>query len=257
MEAFPGPRRVPGLRREELAYLAGVSPDYLSRLEQGRQENVSDAVLDALSRALRLTEAEQDHLRRLAAPAAPPRGRAESAQRADPGMLRLMTALDHRPALLFGHRGDLLATNRLAHAVLGRVFAPGDSFTRFMFGDPLARERIVNWAAFAAASVAGLRREAGERPYDVRLRRLIAELRAADEQVDEWWNDQRILAYASVEKRIAHPVAGLLSFAVESVLPPHDPGQRLVVYTVAPDSPTAQVLPLLAAYGAGQPADAS
>jgi transcriptional regulator with XRE-family HTH domain len=249
VEAFPGQRRVPGLRRQELAYLAGVSPDYLSRLEQGRQENVSEAVLDALSRALRLTSAEQAHLRRLAAPAAAPRGHSEAPQRADPGMLRLMTALDHQPVLLLGHRGDILASNHLLHAVLGRAFAAGDSFTVFMFRDPLARERIVNWSEFASASVAGLRREAGERPHDVRLRRLIEELRAADPDVDKWWRDQRILEYASVDKRIAHPIAGPLNFAVESVVPPNDPAQRLVVYTAAPDSPTERALPLLASYG--------
>ncbi|GAA2499842.1 helix-turn-helix transcriptional regulator [Winogradskya humida] len=252
MEAFPGPRRVPGLRRDELAYLAGVSTDYLSRLEQGRQQNVSDAVLNALSRALRLTGVEKDHLRRLAAPSGAPRGSADLPQRADPGMLRLMTALDHLPALMLGHRGDILASNHLLHAVLGRSFEPGDSFTWFMFTDPLARERLVNWAAFASATVAGLRREAGERPHDARLRRMITKLRETDSQVDDWWQDQRILAYASVVKRIAHPVAGPLSFAVESVMPPHDPEQRLIVYTTEPDSPTARALPLLASYGVAQ-----
>jgi transcriptional regulator with XRE-family HTH domain len=249
MEAFPGPRRVPGLRREELAYVAGVSPDYLSRLEQGRQEHVSDAVLDALARALRLTDVERAHLRRLAAPEVVRRAVAEAPQQADPGLLRLMAAMDHLPVQLMGHRGEVLACNLLFQAVLGRGFAPGDSFAEFMLTDPLARQRITNWSAFASASVAGLRREAGERPYDARLRRLITRLRAADPQIERWWNDQRVLAYASVEKRIAHPVAGPLVFAVESVVAPYDQHQILVVYTTAPDSPTARALPLLASYG--------
>jgi hypothetical protein len=202
-----------------------------------------------LARALRLDPAERAHLRRLADPVSAARGQAEAPQRAGPGMLRLLTALDHLPVQLLGHRGDILAANHLFRAVLGRRLGPGDSFTRFLFADPLARERIVNWPVFAAASVAGLRREAGERPHDARLRRLIAELRAADPQVEAWWNDHRVLAYASVTKLIDHPVGGRLTFAVESVTPPHDRHQRLVVYTAEPGSPTAKALPLLAAYG--------
>ena len=249
--AFPGPRRVPGLRREELAVLAGVSTDYLSRVEQGRQAHVSDAVLDALARALRLDETERAHLRDLAAPAARPgHSPAGVRQRPDPGLLRLMTALDHLPVLVLGHRGDVLARNALLEVVLGRPFGEGTSFTRFLFQDPLARQRIVNWETFAAASVAALRREAGRRPYDAVLRRLIDDLRA-DRQVDSWWHDHQVVDHSSLVKNIDHPVAGPLRFDVETVSAPLDPEQRLVVYTAEPDSPTARALPLLASYGAG------
>ncbi len=249
MDAFPGPRRVPGLRREELAVLAGLSPDYYSRVEQGRQPHVSAEVLDALARALRLDEVETAHLRDLAAPAPHRRGRpADAVQRPDPGLLRLMTALDHLPVLLLGHRGDVLARNHLLRAVLGSPLEPGTSFVRYLFLDPAARERIINWNVFAEASVGALRREAGRRPHDRRLHALVDDLRAADADVARWWDDQGVRDYASVAKRIRHPAAGELAFDIEIVSPPQDPDQRLVVYTAPPDSATTRMLPLLASW---------
>ncbi|SDK39538.1 Helix-turn-helix domain-containing protein [Nonomuraea maritima] len=130
---FPGARRVPGLRREELAVLAGLSSDYYSRLEQGRQANISAEVLDALARALRLDEVEHAHLRDLAAPAQRRRAVAgpSTAQRPDAGLLRLMRTLDHVPVLLLGHRGEVLARNALLVEVLGRPLEPGTSFVRY------------------------------------------------------------------------------------------------------------------------------
>ncbi len=246
---IPGARRVPGLRREELAALAAVSPDYYSRLEQGRQPTVSDEVLDALARALRLDEVEQAHLHDLAAPASRRRASGpEARQRPDPGLLRVMTALDHVPVLLLGHRGEVLARNALLRAVLGRPLEPGTSFVRFLFGDPIARERIVNWADFASASVAALRREAGRRPHDRALTALVDELRVVDPDAARWWEDHAVRDYASVAKRIRHPEAGALCFDIEIVAAPHDPEQRLVVYTAEPGSATARVLPLLASW---------
>ncbi len=247
MQAFPGPRRVPGLRKEELAVLAGVSPDYYSRLEQGRQPGVSREVLDALARALRLDETEHAHLLDLAAPSTRSRAASSfSVQRPDPGLLRLMTALNHLPVLLLGHRSDVLASNALFVAVLSEL-PPGTNFARFLFVDPLARERIINWAYFAATAVAALRREAGRHPHDHRLSALIDELRA-DEDVARWWDDHTVRDYASVAKKIRHPVAGDLSFDIEVVSPPQDPDQRLVIYATEPDSPTARVLPILASW---------
>jgi hypothetical protein len=132
-----------------------------------------------------------------------------------------MTALDHLPVLLLGYRGDVLAQNALLETVLGRPFGEGTSFTRFLFQDPLARQRIINWEMFAAASVAALRREVGRRPYDAALRRLIDDLRA-DPQVDAWWHDHRVVDYSSLVKNIDHPVAGHLRFEVETVSAPLD-----------------------------------
>ena len=251
MTAFPGPRRVPGLRKEELAMLAGMSADYYSRLEQGRQANISSEVLDALARALRLDATEHAHLRDLAAPAgARHRAPAESAQRADAGLLRLMTALDHVPVLLLGRRGEVLASNALLAAVLGRHLAPQESFVRWLLQDPAARERIENWADFATASVASLRREAGRRPTDTRLTRLVADLRR-DPEVDAWWEDHQVRDYASVRKLVVHPQAGRLEFDIEVVSAPHEPEQHLVVYTVQPGSSTAGCLPLLQSWQVG------
>jgi transcriptional regulator with XRE-family HTH domain len=249
IQAFPGARRVPGLRREELAVLAALSPDYYSRLEQGRQANISGEVLDALARALRLDEVDRAHLHDLAAPTERRNVRAQAVQRPDAGLLRLMGALDHVPVLLLGHRGSVLARNALLPAVLGRPLEPGTSFMRYLFQDPMARKRIVNWPEFASATVAALRRESGRRPDDPGLWALVDELRAADQDVARWWDDHTVRDYASVAKRIAHPTAGTLSFDIEIVVAPHDPDQRLVVCTAQPDSPTARLLPVLASWG--------
>jgi transcriptional regulator with XRE-family HTH domain len=247
--AFPGPRRVPGLRKEELAVLAGLSPDHYSRLEQGRQHTVTDEVLRALSQALQLDDVERAHLRDLAAPSSRRRWAGpEVAQRPDPGMLRMMSVLDHVPALLLGRRFQVLARNGLLRAVLGTDLEPGSSFARWLFLDPGARARITNWAAFAAPAVGALRYELGRHPDDRRLAALVAELRGGDPDVAQWWDDHRVTFRTSVTKHIAHPTAGPLTFGIESVIGPHDPEQRLVVYTVEPDSPTAQVLPMLASW---------
>jgi transcriptional regulator with XRE-family HTH domain len=243
---FPGARRVPGLRRDELAVLAGLSPDYYSRVEQGRQARVSPDVLDSLARALRLDDVELAHLYDLADPTSARRPATASwAQRADPGLLRVMGALDRVPVLLLGHRGDVLARNRLLQAVLGSALEPGTSFMRFLFLDPNARDRIINWVEFAQSSIAALRRESGRRPDDRRLQALIDELRRADPDAERWWTDHAVRDYASVAKRIRHPAAGDLSFDIEIVSAPQEPDQRLVIYTVQPDSPTAALLPIL------------
>jgi len=186
--AFPGSRRVPGLRKEELAVLAGVSPDYYSRVEQGRQANISRSVLEALARALRLDDVERAHLFVLADPSVTGRSSSPSQQQAAPGLLRLMTAMDSVPALVLGRRGTVLATNTLLTAVLTEL-PPATSFARFLFFDPLARERIVNWDHFAAASVSSLRGELGRHPDDPGLTALIDELRSRDPDAARWWND--------------------------------------------------------------------
>jgi transcriptional regulator with XRE-family HTH domain len=251
MEPFPGPRRVPGLRRDELAVLAGLSSDYYSRIEQGRQKHVSVEVLDGLARALRLTTVEKAHLRDVADPVANlPKAASVLEQRADPGMLRLMSALDHLPVLLLGQRGEILARNGMLCALLGRPLEPGTSFVRYLFLDSMARQRIINWSEFARASVAGLRFEAGRRPYDRSLFDLIDELRTADGDVARWWEDSAVRDYASVAKNIRHPAVGDLKFDIEIVTGPHEPDQRLVVYTVQPDSRTAELVAILASWGA-------
>ena len=234
--------------------LAGLSPDHYSRLEQGRQLVVTEEVLETLSRALQLDEVERAHLRDLAAPTSRRRWAAsERPQHPDPGMLRLMAAMDHVPVLLLGRRSEVLACNALLRAVLGTPMAPGFSFARWLFLDPGARTRITNWADFAAAAVGALRYETGRHPDDRRLAALVHELRSHDDDVARWWDDQRVTFRTSVIKHIAHPDAGPLRFGIESVVGPHDPDQRLVVYTVEPGSATSAVLPMLASWYAEAP----
>jgi hypothetical protein len=156
-----------------------------------------------------------------------------------------MTALDHLPVLLLGHRAEVLASNALFGAVL-RELPSGSSFPRFLFLDPLARERILNWSQFASTLVASLRRDAARHPHDRRLTSLIDERRDTDADVARWWDDHGVRDYASVAKIIRHPLVGDLSFDIEIVSPPRDPDQ--LVYTTEPGSPTAGMLPVLAGW---------
>ncbi|GAA1560320.1 helix-turn-helix transcriptional regulator [Kribbella lupini] len=225
----------------------GLRTDHYSRLEQGRQPTVSESVPTALIRALRLNEVEAAHLRDLAAPT-PARLRRQTpeVQRADPGLLRLASTLDHVPVLLLGQRAEVLAHNALLPAILGRRLIPSSSFMDYLFRDPLARQRIVNWAEFGARSVAAMRLETGRRPDDRKLADAVESLRPTDPDVANWWDDHTVRDYASVPKRIAHPEAGPLDFHIEIVTAPHLPDQHLIVYTVEPDSATARLLPILA-----------
>ncbi|WP_328813471.1 helix-turn-helix transcriptional regulator [Rhodococcus sp. NBC_00297] len=247
---FPGPRRVPGLRKEELAVLAGLSPDHYSRLEQGRQHTVTDDIVDALSRALRLDEIEDAHLRNLAAPMRRKRSSMwESPQRPNPGLLRVLTTMDHVPALVLGRRSEILACNTLARAVLGEEIDRGAVLVRWLFLDSRARERIVNWSDYASAAVGAMRYEVGRHVADARLTGLIDDLRLASEDFAHWWNDHGVADRTSVDKKIAHPVVGRLAFGIESLVSHHDSEQRLIVYTVEPESSTARALPMLASWG--------
>lgn len=245
LPTYPGARRVPGLRREELAQLAGVSPDYYSKLEQGRQANISDEVLRALARALRLDEVEAQHLRDLASPNG---SRVVGLRAADPGLLRIMEALDHIPTILLGPAGEILATNALLRAVLSLSEPVGGSLHHYLFRNPVARERIVNWSEFAAGAVAGLRRESARRPNDRSLTTLIDELRATELDFSRWWDDHEVQEFAGTTKIIQHPAAGTLQFGIEFVCTPTNSEQSLIVYTVERDSTTEKVLPILASW---------
>ncbi|GID33466.1 helix-turn-helix domain-containing protein [Paractinoplanes brasiliensis] len=245
-----GERRVPGLRREELAGLAGVSTDYYSRLEQGRQANISLEVLDALARALRLDDVERAHLHDLAAPRMQHRRAASiRPQPPDPGLLRVIGMLDHVPALLIGRRGIVLARNALFAAVYRHPLRPGTSWTRFLLLDRDVRARIDDWSGAARDALAGLRREVARYPLDRSLQREIDQLRQADPDVRRWWDEHRVAEYSSNHRRIRHPIAGDMEFDVELVVSPQNAEQHLVIYTVEPHSRTARTLPLLAAWG--------
>ncbi|MEU3983993.1 helix-turn-helix transcriptional regulator [Streptomyces sp. NPDC026672] len=242
-----GPRRVPGLRREEVAHLAGVSADYYGRLEQGRDLNVSEAVLGAVASALRLNTTERTHLFELAsrAPtiddAPPPAGQ----QPLRAGLMTLVHTLDHVPVVVVGRRLDVLACNALARTVLTdfeRIPPSERNFARFLFLDPLARERIVEWREMAADTVAALRRHSGRHRGDPLLGQLVAELSARDADFRHWWSHHDVLDPGHLVKRIRHPAVGELTFQCESVTFPDDPDVYMNIYAAEAGSRTEKAL---------------
>ncbi|MFJ4963785.1 helix-turn-helix domain-containing protein [Streptomyces sp. NPDC088729] len=257
-----GRRRVPGLRREEVAQLAGVSVDYYVRLERGRNPNVSADVLDAVARALRLDATERAHLFNLAR-RRPARGRraAERPQRVRPGLRRILDALPGTPAMILGHRLDVLAANSLAQALYTDFDAlphRDRNLARFIFLDPTARDLLADWERAARGTVAALRLYAGRHPHDPRLSELVGQLSVHDEDFRQWWADHDVHEYTHGTKLYRHPLVGELALEYESLTLPDDPDQALYLYTAEPGSPSDSALRLLAAWtmDAGRPTDA-
>ncbi|GAA4979972.1 transcriptional regulator with XRE-family HTH domain [Nonomuraea thailandensis] len=248
------PRRVPGLRRDEVARLAGVSTEYYTRLEQGRAGNPSPEVTEALARALQLDPAEREHLTNLLT--RPARHAPISPQRVRPGLHLMLQALDHVPAFILGRRTDVLAANRLAREVLtdfDALPATQRNLARYYLLDPEARTRTGDWERIAAETVAMLRLEAGRHPRDRRLADLVGELTLRSPEFGTWWNDHRVLRRTHGAKHYHHPLVGELHFSYESLQPPGDPDQTLCVYNVEPGSPTADALRLLTSWTAPAP----
>ncbi|MBB5158183.1 transcriptional regulator with XRE-family HTH domain [Saccharopolyspora phatthalungensis] len=244
-------RRVPGLRREELARLAGVSVDYYTRLEQGRSRSASAEVLDALAVALRLDEAERQHLFNLARPEPAKRKRRARPQRVDPATLRLIETLDevYCPAFVLGRRLDVLAHNRLAGALITEfraLPAPQRNQARFVFFDPHARELYADWATVAADTVAMLRLDAGRYPDDPQLSALIGELSIHSEEFRRWWSDHKVHQRTTGTKAYRHPLVGDLTVEYQALHPAGDADQILFVYTTQPGSASETSLRLLA-----------
>ncbi|MFB7618787.1 helix-turn-helix transcriptional regulator [Kitasatospora sp. NPDC056181] len=252
-----GRRRVQGLRREEVAQLAGVSVDYYVRLEQGRGGSASDAVLDAVARVLGLDDVEATHLRSLTRPsrtAAVPRGR----QQVREGTRLLLDLMPGVPAFVLGRRMDVLAWNALGNAVGGFSGRPvGEAnAARHTFLDPAAREYYPQWEAVAAETVAYLRRDAGQYPDDARLAALVGELSMRSEEFRRLWADHQVRQKTHGVKLIRHPLVGELDFGYETLAVNGSADQMLVVFTAQPGSPTAQKLALLASWTAeGAPAE--
>ncbi|WP_406450884.1 helix-turn-helix transcriptional regulator [Streptomyces sp. NBC_00876] len=246
-----GRRRVPGLRREEVAQLAGVSVDYYIRLEQGRGPSVSDAVLDAIARVLRLDATEHAYLRKVARPSART-AEPSTVQRVRPGLRLLLDTLDRAPAFILGRRMDVLAWNALGDAVVGfsRMPAAERNMPRQTFLEPAARELYPDWAAVAAETVAYLRLDAGLHPDDKQLATLVGELSMKSEDFRRLWADHQVKAKTYGVKRIGHPVVGALTLPYETLALPGDVGQSLVVYTPEPGSETAERIALLASWAA-------
>jgi transcriptional regulator with XRE-family HTH domain len=248
-----GRRRVPGLRREELAQLAGVSVDYYTRLEQGRGKHVSDEVLDAVARVLALDPTERAHLRDLARP---PHGRgteaarsAKPAQRLRPGVQRMLESIADSPAVVVGRRMEVLGWNALGEAVHG-VHGLGTSMPRVVFLDPDASTFYPDWPAVAAETVAYLRLHAGRHPDDTRLAALVGELSMKSDHFRRLWADHLVKDKTHGLKRIRHPLVGELVLEYETLLLPGDPDQTMVVYVAAPGSATAERLSMLASWNA-------
>ena len=258
LPVYGGNRRVTGLRREEVAMLAGVSVDYYTRLERGNLSGVSEGVLEALARALQLDDAERVHLFDLARTANTSGTVARSRRRPGgghvrPGVQRILDAMTTAPAYVRNGRLDVLAANRLGRAVFAPLFtdpARTPNIARFIFLDPAARDFYVDWNQLAGDTVALLRGEAGHDPYDRALTDLIGELSTRSDMFRTWWAAHNVRLHRTGVKRLHHPLVGELVLAYESMDLTADQGLRLNAYSAEPGSPSQDGLNLLASWTA-------
>ncbi len=248
-------RRVTGLRREEVALLAGISSEYYTRLERGNATGVSESVIEGIAQALQLDEAERIHLLHLlrgAGTTRPPRRR-PAQQRVRPAVQRVLDSMSGTPAFVLSGRGDILATNDLGRALFSPVYAdpvrpPNNA--RFIFLDPQATEFFRDWDQVAADCVAMLRAEAGRDLYDRRLTDLIGELSTRSEEFRHRWAAHNVRMHTTGVKLLHHPVVGDLDLPFETFPVGDDPSQVLLTYTAEPSSPTQDALNLLASWAA-------
>ena len=254
LPAYGGNRRVPGLRREEVAMLAGVSVDYYTRLERGDLSGASDSVLDSLARALQLDDAETAHLFDLSrtANASPlakkPRKRADAIR---PSIQRLLDAITDAPALVRNNYFEYVATNQLGRALYAPIFAePTPSSAKFAFLNPAAQEFFPDWEKNTQELVATLRGEAGRNPYDKRLSDLVGELSTRSERFRTLWAAHNVRFHRTGVKRIHHPVVGDLELSYEAFELPSDPGLTMQTYTAEPGTASADALKVLASWAA-------
>jgi transcriptional regulator with XRE-family HTH domain len=250
-----GPRRVPGLRREEVAVLAGVSVPYYTRLERGDLSGVSEGVLDALARALQLDDAERAHLFDLARAAGPmaKRPRRSAPKQIRPGVQRLLDAITGAPALVQNGRLDILGANQLARALYSELFHDPTrpaNHARFNFLNPRAHDLYPDWERGADDAVALLRAEAGRDPYDRELTDLIGELSTRSEEFRARWADHNVRLHQTGAKRFHHPVVGELTLTFEMMELAADPGLNLLTFTAEPGSKSDEALNLLGSWAA-------
>lgn len=244
-------RRVAGLRREEVALLAGVSADYYIRLERGNLAGVSEQVLDSLSRALRLDDAERSHLFDLArASTGPVRGsRRTAVSKVRPGVLRILESLT-TPAYVRNARTDILAANDLAFAlydgILEREHLPLNLAT-FLFLDDRAPRFFLDWESVADGSVAALRAEAGHNPHDKSLTDLVGQLVTRSEEFRTRWARHNVKHHRTAAKRLHNSLVGDLDLTGEAMELPGD-GLVIITYTAEPDSPAAESLRFLSSW---------
>ncbi|MGW2099667.1 helix-turn-helix transcriptional regulator [Streptomyces olivaceoviridis] len=251
-----GHRRVPGLRRGEVAMLAGMSVEYYTRLERGDLSGVSDSVLDGLAQALRLDDTERDHLYALAraASATPARVRRRPKKATvRPSMLRLIEGLHDQPAYLRNNRMDILAANPLARALLSEVFEQEPANTcRFVFLDPRATRLYPDWERVARDGVGVLRVEVAKNPYDRELSNLIGELSTRSDAFRTLWGAHGVYVFTEGTKRFHHPAVGAMELVHESLDLPGDHGLSVTVYSADPGTPAADALKLLASWAGTQ-----
>ena len=259
-------RRVPGLRRSEVAALADVSVEYYAKLERGNLAGVSPTVLEAVARALNLDDAERAHLLHLAQAAdgsdalARPRRRATRAWAAHRSLQWTLDAVTAGPAFVRNGRMDLLATNHLARAFYADVYAaPGNqaNLSRFQFLDPTARRFYPDWEQAADIAVAILRTEAGRNPHDKDLHDLVGELSTRSDEFRTRWGAHNVRHHGTGTKRFHHQAVGDLTLAYEGLDMAAEPGLTLTIYTAEPASPSEEGLRLLASWGATEEATAS
>ncbi|AEM84319.1 helix-turn-helix domain-containing protein [Streptomyces violaceusniger] len=246
-------RRVPGLRREELALLAGVSTSYYTRLEQGQSLSASPDVLDAIAGALRLDESERRYLHDLARVGRQrARGRRPAPERVTEAMRQLLDVLGDVPAIVLGGRSDVLAWNRLGHALFAGHLAPGapdlpaqrPNMARLVFLDCHVRDLYADWPSKARAVVGNLRLVAARQPQDAALHALLGELSAKSAEFASMWADHRIQACTVADYEMRHPLVGPLTVVQQTLS--SGPGPVVVVATTETGSPSRAALALLA-----------
>ncbi|SES50114.1 Helix-turn-helix domain-containing protein [Streptomyces sp. yr375] len=245
-------RRVPGLRREELAQLAGVSVAYYTRLEQGNGRNVSAEVLDSIARALRLTDAEHAHLTHLAKPKHKKKQTARP-QQARTSLQHLLTSMESVPAYIVGRRTEILAWNRMAAAVFGdwaELPVAERNWARLVFLRPDYHDLFVDWEQKAIDIVCVLRMDAGCYPDDPRLSALVGELSVKSEDFRRLWATHDVKEKSHGVKHLRHPLVGELSLNFEGFRLVGDTEQTMVTYHAEPASASAEALRLLASWGA-------
>jgi transcriptional regulator with XRE-family HTH domain len=249
-------RRVKGLRREEVAMLAGISAEYYVRLERGNVRGVSEDVLDGIARALQLDEGDRMHLFDLARAAntAPSRraARRTPQEHVRPVIQRILDSLVGVPAFVESARLDVLASNRLGEAFHAPQFADPVrpiNGARFVFLNPRAKEFFLDWDTIANDVVGILRTEAGRDPYDKRLTDLIGELSTRSEEFRVRWAAHHVKLHRTGVKRFHHPVVGELTLDFERLDLPGDPDQKILFYSAEPGSPSRERLDLLASWG--------
>lgn len=253
LPAYGSNRRVKGLRREEVAMLAGISAEYYVRLERGNVQGASEDVLEGIVRALQLDEAERAHLFDLARGAGTSRsgGRRPAQERVRPAVQRILDSMVGAPAFVRNDRLDVLAANQLGQAFYSLLYdepvRPVNS-ARFVFLNPRATEFFLDWDTIANDTVGILRAEAGRDPYDKRLSDLIGELSTRSQEFRVRWAAHNVKLHRTGVKRFHHPVVGELILDFESLDLPGDPGQKLLVYSAEPGSPSRQALDLLASW---------